>query len=66
MILSTDVLHEFCYDNRYRGYVCIKVIMGFIYLKIKWQNQERYENVVIYDLGLILCPKRLYTAPFNI
>ena len=35
MNLGTDILHELCYGNILREYVCIKAIMGFIYVKKK-------------------------------
>ena len=66
MILSTDVIHELCYGSRWRVCTCIEAIIGFIYLKIKYQSQERYVPIVIYDLSLIFGPNRLYIAPFNL
>ena len=66
MNLSTDVSHELGNSSRQREHICRKAIIGFIYLKMNQQSEERYEYVVIYDLVPIFGPNRLYTAPFKL
>ena len=66
MSLSTDILHELCYGSSLRAYVYMKAIIGFIYLQVKEQSQERYEYVVNYDQSLHFGSNRLHTALFNL
>ena len=60
----TDILHEFCYVRQLREGVCIKAIIGHIYLKVEGQSQERYKYVGSYDQGLHFGLYRVYIAIF--
>ena len=64
MYLSTDILDKLRHGGDLRLYVCVGGILGFNYLKMKEQSQERYEYIVGYNQDLHFGSNRLYTALF--